>query len=160
MNRSAAYTSAGFTLLELLTAVAILGLLLAVAAPSFSGFSINQRVRSVSFDLTSDLILARSEALKRAANVRIEPKDGGWENGWLVRTVAGAEELNERNEVGRHVSITEAPDSITFNRNGRVEGVVGVVRVGIESDLTSVPLARCIHLDPTGRPRTSKESCP
>jgi type IV fimbrial biogenesis protein FimT len=153
-------SSAGFTLLELLTAVAVLALLLSVAAPSFTAFAANQRVRSTSFDLTSDLILARSEALKRAANVRILPNSGDWQNGWSVIVLDSALQLNRRNAVGHKVEITDAPASITFDRNGRVDGVMGVVRLGIESQVEESPQLRCIHLDPTGRPRTVKESCP
>ncbi len=65
--------SAGFTLLELMVVVAVAAVLAAIAAPSFSTFIDNQRLRNASFDIVSDLSLARSEALTRQTTVVITP---------------------------------------------------------------------------------------
>ncbi|MGI4936558.1 MAG: GspH/FimT family pseudopilin, partial [Janthinobacterium lividum] len=67
---------AGFTLIELMTAVFIMGLLLAVGAPSFTAFIQNVQIRSVAESLQSGLNLARDEAVKRNGNVSLWLVDG------------------------------------------------------------------------------------
>lgn len=63
------YTLRGFTLLEALIVVVILGVLLTVAVPSISDWIIIQRVKAGASELASDIRFSRGEAIKR--NVRI-----------------------------------------------------------------------------------------
>lgn len=68
-----------FTLIELMIAIAVLGVLLTLAAPSFRDFMLTQRLKSVSAQLVTDLQFARSEAASRgqAVSVRTLPAVGG-----------------------------------------------------------------------------------
>ncbi len=68
---SRAQQSRGFTLVELLVGVAILGVLLALAAPSLADFINRRRVEAVAAELATDLAYARTEAAMRAENVLI-----------------------------------------------------------------------------------------
>jgi prepilin-type N-terminal cleavage/methylation domain-containing protein len=63
--------SRGFTMIELMVAVAIIAVLLAVAAPSFIGYLAKQRVEGVASELGTDLQYARSEAVARNTEVRV-----------------------------------------------------------------------------------------
>lgn len=63
--------SNGFTLVELLVGVAILGVLLALAAPSLADFINRKRVETVAAELATDLAYARTEAAMRAENILI-----------------------------------------------------------------------------------------
>src|ERR1043165_9162020 len=96
----------GFTLVEMMTVVSILAVMLGILAPSFSGFLASQQAKALTYDLTSDLMLARNEALKRNVSVSITRDGSGWEQGWRVQTVATAEQLDHRNAAAQSVSIS------------------------------------------------------
>ena len=84
--------SPGFTIIELLIAVAILGIISMLAAPSFREFIIGSQVRSGASDLYGSALLARSEAIKRNATITLcRSADaatcattGGWQQGWIA----------------------------------------------------------------------------
>ena len=64
--------SLGFTLIELMVAVSVLGVLLAIALPSFQPLIERWRVRQVGNALENSLYYARSEAMKRGGNITME----------------------------------------------------------------------------------------
>jgi type IV fimbrial biogenesis protein FimT len=75
----------GFTLIELMVAIAIAAILMVVAAPSFVAFQRNSELTSASNSLLSAINAARSEAMKRNFNAMVTPTDGSdWKNGWTV----------------------------------------------------------------------------
>ena len=82
----------GFSLSELVIAVAVLGIVLAIAAPSFSGAMQNARMASSYNDMVGALQLARSEAVKRNAPVAVCARASDttcgldWNNGCLLYT--------------------------------------------------------------------------
>ncbi len=61
----------GLTLIELMVVLALLGVLVALAAPSMRGMMIAQRVRGTNAELVTDLQYARSEAARRNRDVRV-----------------------------------------------------------------------------------------
>ncbi|MFC4260134.1 GspH/FimT family pseudopilin [Marinobacter lacisalsi] len=81
--------SSGFTMIELLITIAILGIILAFAVPSFQTMIENNRVTSQANSLLSAVNHARTEAIKRGVVVSVQ-RDGaaGFANGYCV--VAGA----------------------------------------------------------------------
>lgn len=74
---------AGFTLIELIIAVAILAILVAVAAPTFTEIGLRNRSTGAINALVGDLALARSEAVKRARTAYVSA-NGNWNDGWQV----------------------------------------------------------------------------
>jgi type IV fimbrial biogenesis protein FimT len=86
MNNSF-FKQLGFTMVELLITVSILGILSAMAYPSFNELIRNNRRSSYANDLLAAINLARSEAIKRNGQVTIlrsGPTAGEWEDGWTV----------------------------------------------------------------------------
>lgn len=65
---SAAARSRGLTLIELIVVVAVIGVLIAIVAPSFQGMLARQRVEGVNAELVTDLQLARSEVAQRSGS--------------------------------------------------------------------------------------------
>ena len=61
----------GLTLPELLVALAVVAILIAVAAPSFRGLIEVQRLRGINSQLVTDLQFARNEAAARGVPVRL-----------------------------------------------------------------------------------------
>lgn len=62
---------AGFTLLELMTAVAVLGVLLALAGPGLADFVEESRLSGSARDFVVDLSLGRNEAVMRGQRVTV-----------------------------------------------------------------------------------------
>lgn len=145
----------GFTLIELLVTLTLLGVLLGLAVPALQQLVAAQRMRAASFDIVSDLVLARSEALKRGVSVRIQPAAAGWARGWTVQAVGGTEPLAQRDAPGG-VRVTAAPADITFDLYGRVVTSDPAVRI----ELSDGQRNRCISLDPAGRPKSAAMECP
>lgn len=139
----------GFTLAELMTAIAILGIILGIAVPSMQSFILNQRVRSASFDLNSDLLYARSEATKRNADVVIAASGGSWQNGWAV-SAAGV--TLKQHDTLRDLAITATGTSITFRPNGRlpVGSVQQTFRLNAHDSGAGIT-ERCLVLNTSGK---------
>jgi prepilin-type N-terminal cleavage/methylation domain-containing protein len=72
-TRSIPACTHGFTAIELLTVMAIIAIIAAIAMPDLSNLLVNQRLRAAGTDLMSSLIVARSEAIKRNGPVEVRP---------------------------------------------------------------------------------------
>ena len=153
--------AAGFTLVEMMTVVGIAAIVLSMAAPAMSQLLEAQRLRSVAFDLISDLSLARNESLKRRERVSVAPIAGiGWSRGWRVRVESSGEVLRQRSPAGGGLSVAGAPTSVTYDRNGRLAGGAGVVRIELDSAaLSQEAQGRCISIDSLGRARSDVGAC-
>jgi type IV fimbrial biogenesis protein FimT len=83
----------GFSLVELLVALIVVSVLVAMAAPSLQSFLANTRVAGQANDLTGAINLARSEAVRTNSGVTLcKSADGAtcattgtdWAIGWIV----------------------------------------------------------------------------
>lgn len=149
----------GFTLFELMVVVSVLAVISAIAAPSFRSFVAGQRIKAASFDLTSALLLARNEALKRNGNVQVTRTGTSWNNGWQIKVVSTDAVLGAQNALDSSLAFTGAPDSIVFNANGRVSSPASAVRIQLSSSAGSSTATRCVALTLSGHARSSTGAC-
>ncbi len=63
--------SDGFTLIEMIIVISILGIMVAIAMPSFSIFIQNAKIRTAAENMQAGLNLARAEALRRNARISL-----------------------------------------------------------------------------------------
>lgn len=76
----------GFTLTELLVAMAIAAVLVGIALPSFRLYMQNSNATAQANQLLADLSAARVEAVRTAGAVRVTANGGSWTNGWTIAT--------------------------------------------------------------------------
>ncbi|HIG64946.1 MAG TPA: prepilin-type N-terminal cleavage/methylation domain-containing protein [Methyloprofundus sp.] len=69
--------SFGFTLVELIVIVAIIGIIASIAVPSFQDMIEKGRLKEAVESLKSDLMFARTEAIKRSSNINVAIVENG-----------------------------------------------------------------------------------
>ena len=140
----------GVTLIELLVTLVVLSIILTIALPSFRDLTLNQKVKTATYDLYTTMIYARGEAVKDAANIAITPETGGWKNGWKVTNSAG---VTLRSQSGySSIDIVGTANSITYQKTGRASLASPVSFTLNVSGNTSVT-KRCVLVDPSGLPK-------
>jgi type IV fimbrial biogenesis protein FimT len=150
----------GFTMVELIIVVTIAGVLAVLAIPSFTSFTQNQRVKNASFEIYALFSVARSEAIKRNANVTVAPVMVGGKIDRIEITTAGGTVLHSKS-MPKGVGINPVP-GITYKRTGRatVSGTP-TFQIDVEGATTSAPTThvRCITLGLSGMPQTRLGAC-
>jgi type IV fimbrial biogenesis protein FimT len=142
----------------MVTVVSIVAIFAMIAMPNMTDMMTNDKLRVSGTDLMSSLLLARSEAIKRNAQVEVRPASvGDWTQGWIVDTVANAEQLDKKNPLGNRVQVNLAPGSIVYDRNGRLTSV-GIAQVEF-ADTQARATTRCVTVTLSGLPRLTSGSC-
>lgn len=161
-TNSRADLRAGFTLVELLVTIAIIGILASIAMPSFREFVAAQRIKTASFDIMSALTLTRSEAIKRGASVTIIPTGGAWANGWSVTAPDGTILSRQSTLSGLSITCKSGSSTVTCPTGGLVytgNGRLTASAPSIEISSSSSIAVRCISLDLSGRPNSKAGAC-
>jgi type IV fimbrial biogenesis protein FimT len=147
----------GFTLVEMVIVVFMVGVLATLAGPLFRDFVIQQSIRNAAYELMSDLTYARSEAVKRNVSVTMSKLGtGAWTGGWTV--AAGATTLRQHPALSANITITMANASVDFLLNGRASGLAKFT-IDDAGGKASI-VARCVSVDPGGRPQSVEGACP
>ncbi|MET0984905.1 MAG: GspH/FimT family pseudopilin [Steroidobacteraceae bacterium] len=180
--------TSGFTLLELMATIAVLGVLLAIGVPSFQDTIRNNATAAQANEFVVALNTARSEARKRglpvavcAANSAQADCDGAttsdWANGWImfldqggtagaVDTGSGDSLLQVSRRVTGGLQLTSnnlgfvrfAPSGAPTNAAAIPIGTAAVT-FGLQHQDCSGTNRRVIVIDRTGRVNLTKTTC-
>ncbi|MBB1088048.1 GspH/FimT family pseudopilin [Lysobacter sp. SG-8] len=143
---------AGFTLVELMITVVVLGVLLALGIPSFRYVSNSARLSTPANELVASLQLARAEAIRRNARTALCSSSdgaacagaGAWQ-GWIVfvdadrnGAVTAGEEVLKQFTTPASINVTASPalnnGVLTFRSDGFARDTAGnllTARIGV-----------------------------
>ncbi|OBU32636.1 prepilin-type N-terminal cleavage/methylation domain-containing protein [Photobacterium phosphoreum] len=116
----------GFTLLELVFTVVIMGILIAMAAPSFNGLIESNKIKRLATEIEWLLVQAKSEAVMRGENIEVQVVvDDAGTPAWSIisRTTVDVVTLAEVSSVNFsniELETTFRTGMVTFNKlNGK-----------------------------------------
>ena len=174
----------GFTLLEALVVLAVLGVLLGLAVPVLQGLRERQQLQAEAEDFWSSLMLARAQALLAQQHVTVcavsaagvcqatAGGPAGWHGGWQVFVDAnrnGQREgderlLQQRSGSPARVRITgnsTVSRTIGYGADGRSESLSGAFQAGTVTVCAAGQSAGWqVVINALGRPRLEKTETP
>ncbi len=160
----------GFTLIELMIALTVLGIAVSIAVPSYAFLITTNRMASEINDFVANLNYARSEAVKRGLSVSLCRSNdtpatcntptpaGGWEGGWIVVVSDGTvlKDYAALNSNDRLIGKNNVLNTIRFDRNGFASGSNGTVTLcDPDNNLLN---ARAVVIARTGRIRLAQDT--
>jgi type IV fimbrial biogenesis protein FimT len=173
--------NSGFTIIELMIALAMVAIIVSIGMPSFTQMVANQRLTSLANDLVGDVLFARSEAAGRGARVTICASANGstclgttpadWSRGRLVFSDINAngaldtgEPIIKVTQISTQTSVNSAiavvPDSnwIAFGAYGGMTpaGASSIFRICVASS----NIGRQVAINLMGRPLVTTVACP
>jgi type IV fimbrial biogenesis protein FimT len=151
----------GFNLLELMIAITVTGVLVAIGVPSLRDMTLRQKITASTQDLQLDLTLARQEAITRGAPVSVCTSSDGancdnatWSDGRIIfadpntngTLDAGEEVIKFSKSLADGLSGLSGTRTVTFDATGAVPAamVINLCKSGFKG--------RNIILKRTGHP--------
>lgn len=159
----------GFSLVEMMVAIAIMGILMAIAIPSFQTYLVNSSVRAAAENFVAAVSRAKSEAASRNVNVEIllsvdspddfataEPVAGA--AGWMIRPVDRSAYLDGQQlaqDGQSRLTITSDDPAVVFTPFGGT--TLGAIPLAYNQFVFRSPLhGACVHEDANGTVRCLK----
>ena len=145
----------GFTLIELMVVVALAALLVGLGVPSFKGFIATQRLKTAASDFSMSAVFARSEAIKRNADVTVTAVSGGaggWKDGWTV--ASGGTQLSIQSAYPG-LTFSGPLSAITYKNTGRLSAAVTNMTISGPGGSA----VRCVSFDLSGLPKSKLGAC-
>lgn len=143
-------TQTAFSLIELMTAVAILGVALALALPNIQYMLTSNAIVTKTNELVSAFNYARSEAITRFKPLVVSQNDT-WSTGWKLQVVGDSKALRLLT-YDDNIAITVTPEqgSITFDRKGRLMQT-SIFTICVKDAQDGDPPGKEVTLYPMGR---------
>lgn len=147
------YSIRGFSIIELMVVVVIIGIFLLFAMPGFTQWMANTRVRTSAETIQNGLRLAASEAAKR--NVQVEfvltndavltatPSALATGKSWVVRVAGATPELlnsSPQAEAASSIVINSTAATIGFTGLGRLAPGTAAVQIDFSAPQSNRPL--------------------
>ena len=163
----------GFTLIELMIAVALTALLLSMAVPALNAFTSNARQTSTINDFVSSMHIARSTAVTTNFRTTVCASSNGvnceavsWEEGWIVFSDRDSDQTVDNDETivavsdgaeGLDIQSAEFGQFLMYRPNGRVMTASAAGNSGqfTVCDSRGSDHAKVLIVDLSGRPRLS-----
>lgn len=162
-------TQQGFTLIEMITAMAVAAILLGSAGPNMFEFIQSSRSASEYRTLLSSLQLARSEAITRGTAVTVSANSGSnWHEGFKVWADAdgdgvfdAGEEITDITSFNSDATLVEANNtsSFTYTAEGFLDAVTGTSFVISYRTSDNCEWDRDISLVYTGHVSARERAC-
>ena len=164
----------GITLIEVIVVVAIVGILISIAAPSFVTTTQKFRILEKASSFVGALQFARAEAIKEGAPVTICASSDGatclnvntWQKGWIIfsdplaNKTVGTILKKQKSWTSTDTMLADnSVSSVTFSRDGfaialPVTAGTGMVTFTLHSTPINTNATRCISLNKIGRQET------
>ena len=164
----------GFTLIELMIAIALVAILLATAVPALDDFTNDARQTGVINDFIASIHLARNTAITTNSRVTMCASASGadceftsWDSGWIVfgdlnsnGSLDGGETIVSASAAAEGLSIQsgEFPAALMYRPNGRAmtAALTGNSGEFAVCDFRGADHAKVILVELSGRPRMSE----
>lgn len=169
--------SQGVTVVELMVAIAIVGILTAIALPNFASALRSNRLANTGNEFIATVAFSRSEAIRNnrgavfCASADGSACGGNWQDGWIVwadanadgiRQTSGAGEepvLRRQGPLAQQVTIGGAT-TVRFSPRGGVIAGTGSIVLRAADCSTGQPFQRQLDVLAGGMARIQKQNCP
>ncbi|NQZ32411.1 MAG: type II transport protein GspH [Oceanospirillaceae bacterium] len=156
----------GFSLIELMISLVILGLLIGIALPNFNRFIAQRRVSSIQQNLIDTLSLARSEAVTRGERVvvcaipagqvacaAVSTTNTDWSGGWIVFVESTNFIIRNKRQMQPNIGISfSGGNRVTFESLGELDSIANNEQDFVITGASAITAA--LSLRTTGRLRT------
>ncbi len=131
--------------------IAIVGILVAVAAPSIDALSRRSRLDADTERFQTALAYARSEAVKRNTTVSIVPADGGYGNGWAIITDDAGRVPNCALSTANGESLLRVQGRLSQSTQFVIGSTTSTPVQAVSCDVPPASVAACTSFDPRGK---------